>query len=118
MSLSNIDDKGERAILAIFAVRERKLIAKVSVTNNIRQRKVVRGNTNSNNIVAWACCLLLYLQICVHRKVIRKHFPGRPDMNEDSLTRTYSPTYSKQTRNRLQSTHGATEIFRNGKDLN
>ena len=31
-------------ISLIFAVCERKLIAKVSVTNNLRQRKIVRGN--------------------------------------------------------------------------
>ena len=41
MSLSNICDKGEREI---FVVRERKLIVKVSVANNLSQRKIVRGN--------------------------------------------------------------------------
>ena len=30
--------------LVIFAVCERKLIAKVSVTNDLRQRKIVRGH--------------------------------------------------------------------------
>ena len=34
----------------IFAVCEHKLIAKVSVTNNLRQRNIVRGNQASSRL--------------------------------------------------------------------
>ena len=46
----------------MFAVSERKLIAKVSVTNNLRQRKIVRGNQAFNCIRLKSCWTILTVE--------------------------------------------------------